>query len=317
MTPVPRMTVRKLARFGLTTTDADLLAAFYEHALGFRKLATDRLSGVEFESLMDVVGGAKHITLGLGDEIVELLEFDRPGKPYPNRTSSSDLTFQHFAIVVTDIAQAFQRLSNASGWTAISRDGPQQLPESSGGVTAFKFRDLDGHPLELLAFPAGKAPARWKACSTFDVCLGIDHSAICVADSEHSIAFYEGIGLCVSARSINQGPTQERLDALRDPRVEVTALSPRQRTPHIELLCYGSVAHERLNNSRNNDIVATRLVLEADWQLTENASVAFPQSMIDPDGHHLVIMPRAEANRPNFAVVEPFLQTGADSDDIA
>lgn len=299
MTPAPRMTVRKLARFGLTATDADRLAAFYEHALGFRRLAANRLSGGDFERLMEVKGGAKHITLGLGCDVIELLEFDAPGDPYPKNVSSSDLTFQHFAIVVTNVAQAFQRLSTVSGWSAISRDGPQQLPESSGGVTAFKFRDPDGHPLELLAFPDGKTPARWKACSNIGICLGIDHSAICVSDSERSIAFYEALGLRVSARSLNQGPTQERLDAVRNPSVEVTALSPSQTPPHIELLCYRSVARGNAIALRNNDIAATRLVLEADWQPPHGENAVPRRGVIDPDGHHLVMeSPGAAGGEP-------------------
>ncbi|MEH6952053.1 VOC family protein [Nitrobacter sp. NHB1] len=290
MTPAPRMTVRKLACFGLTTTNADRLAAFYERAFGFRRLAVGRLSGANFEKLMDVEGGATCIMLGLGQEVVELLEFDVPGEPYPKNRTSSDLTFQHLAIVVTNIAQAFQRLSTVGGWSAISRDGPQRLPESSGGVTAFKFRDPDGHPLELLAFPDGKAPARWKACSSSDICLGIDHSAICVSESDRSITFFESFGLRVSARSLNQGPEQERLDAVRNPSVEVTALSPNQQTPHIELLCYRSVVRGNGTVLRNNDIAATRLVLVTDRQPLADAGGELRQSVLDPDGHHLVIV---------------------------
>lgn len=45
-----------------------------------------------------------------------------------------------------------------------------RLPESSGGVTAFKFRDPDGHPLELLAFPDGKVPSRWGAQPDAELC---------------------------------------------------------------------------------------------------------------------------------------------------
>ena len=94
--------------------------------------------------------------------------------------------------------QAYRRLCSVSGWTAISIDGPQRLPASSGGVSAFKFRDPDGHPLELLAFPDGAWPAHWQARSNGDLALGIDHSAISVSDSARSIAFYEALGLRVA-----------------------------------------------------------------------------------------------------------------------
>ena len=115
---------------------------------------------------------------------------DRAGS-IRDAASASDLCFQHFAIVVADMALAYRRLCSVSGWTAISIDGPQRLPPSSGGVSAFKFRDPDGHPLELLAFPDGRWPAQWRARSNGDLALGIDHSAISVSDSARSIAFYQ------------------------------------------------------------------------------------------------------------------------------
>lgn len=281
--------VRKLARFGLTTTDANRLAIFYEEALDFRRLAKKRFSSAEFQRLMGVKGGAESITLGLRDEKIELLEFDRPGEPYPKDALSSDLIFQHFAIVVTDIDRAYQRLSTVGGWAAISSNGLQKLPETSGGVSAFKFRDPDGHPLELLAFPNGRAPARWARFGS-DLYLGIDHSALSVSNSALSIAFYEGIGLRVSETSLNHGPEQARLDGVCESNVEVTAITPIQATPHIELLCYRSVAHSRGIVLKNNDVAATRLVLETDCLWPADADTRCPRSVLDPDGHHLLLV---------------------------
>ncbi len=294
MSVVERAKIRGLARFGLTTANAGRLAAFYESAFGCRRLATERLSGTNFERLMDVEGGARSITLCLGREIIELLQFDRPGRPYPDSSSSSDLVFQHFAIVVTNIGQGYQRLSEVEGWSAISSGGPQRLPDTSGGVTAFKFRDPDGHPLELLGFPDGKATQHWQAGHGGDPCLGIDHSAISVSDSTRSIAFYEGLGLRVSARSLNRGLEQGRLDGLREPRVEVTALAPCQATPHIELLCYRSVAPNLGIVLRNNDIAATHLVLETCALPRTGTGSMVRRSLLDPDGHNLLIVPPFE-----------------------
>jgi catechol 2,3-dioxygenase-like lactoylglutathione lyase family enzyme len=225
--------IRRLASFGLTTRNAHELSLFYMRALDFRVFGAERRAGPDFERLMDVEGGASSISIALGDEIIELLQFDRPGRPYPDRAVSSDLYFQHFAIVVADIQLAYQRLLSAGGWTAISADGPQRLPVSSGGVTAFKFRDPDGHPLELLAFPDGQLPRHWQARSSGNLFLGIDHSAISVANSAASIAFYEALGLRVAARSLNRGPGQELLDAVLHAQVEVTALEPEQAAPHL------------------------------------------------------------------------------------
>ena len=282
--------INKLAHFTVVTPDADRLALFYQRAFGFSRFATETRSGPDFERLMGVTGGALSIMLALGGQILELLQFDRPGRPYPTTASSSDLIFQHFAIVVTDIGEAWQRLSAVGGWTAISIGGPQRLPESSGGVTAFKFRDPDGHPVELLAFPSGNVPANWSNRSNDSLCLGIDHSAIGVSDSARSIAFYETLGFRVAARSLNRGREQTCLDAVDNACVEVTALAARRATPHVELLCYRSVARDR-SVLHNNDVAATRLVLEAIGPVSEDESVA-AASLTDPDGHHLVIVSR-------------------------
>ncbi len=286
--PMPPPQIRKVARFGLTTPDAHRLSEFYQNVLNFRLLEIERRSGPDFERLMGVEGGASATTLSLGDEIVEFLQFDRPGRPYPDGATSSDLYFQHFAIVVSDIHLAYQRLLSVGSWTAISTNGPQRLPASSGSVTAFKFRDPDGHPLELLAFPDSQMPAHWQRRAEGRIFLGIDHSAISVSDTAVSIAFYGALGLRVAARSLNTGMEQERLDAVRDPRVEVTALAPEQATPHIELLSYQSVLRGAINVVHGADVATTRLVFEADGPLPARDIAA--RSLIDPDGHHLTVL---------------------------
>ena len=92
--------------------------------------------------------------LRLGRERIELLEFTAAaGRPYPLGSTSTDLWFQHMAIVVNDMRHAYQQVMANRRFRLISRHGPVRLPDDSGGVTAFKFRDHDGHPLELLAFP--------------------------------------------------------------------------------------------------------------------------------------------------------------------
>ena len=92
--------------------------------------------------------------LRLGRQRIELLEFmDSAGRPYPPDSTSTDLWFQHVAIIVSDMACAYERVMTNRRFRPISRGGPVRLPDSSGGVTAFKFRDHEGHPLELLAFP--------------------------------------------------------------------------------------------------------------------------------------------------------------------
>lgn len=280
--------MERIARFSLTTADAAKLAVFYEQAFGCRRIATDRLEGSAFEQLMDVRGGAHRITLGLGAQTMELLQFDSPGRAYPTPSSASDLIFQHFAIVVADMTQAYEHLCSVKGWSAISRNGPQRLPESSGGVTAFKFRDSEGHPLELLAFPESKTPSRWQM-HIADLFLGIDHSAISVADAAASIAFYEGLGLQIHTRTYNHGVAQEVLDNLQNVQVDVIALASTRVPPHLELLCYRSAVQHRTITIANNDIAATRLVLRLANASCSDERDPHLRPELDPDGHRLVI----------------------------
>jgi catechol 2,3-dioxygenase-like lactoylglutathione lyase family enzyme len=193
----------------------------------------------------------------------------------------------------------------------ITAPAPQVLPPSSGGVLAFKFRDPEGHPLELLQFAPGQEPPAWRATSPRTTFLGIDHSAIVVANTAHSIGFYcELLGLSTSSSSLNQGPEQERLDGLHDAVVEVTGLATCSGVPpHVELLCYRAPLTGRSRSPvlSSNDIAATRLVLDVDdvGRAVERLAaaqacfiypgVATPRDdpeaalLRDPDGHALLL----------------------------
>jgi catechol 2,3-dioxygenase-like lactoylglutathione lyase family enzyme len=270
----PRL--RRLVRFGLTTSALAPLTDFYVQALGCSLLAID-------ERTRD--RRARSALLALGSERIELLEFEQPGAPYPPGLAASNPRFQHFAVVVADMAAAHAQLQRLPGWQPISHGGPQRLPANTGHVSAFKFRDPDGHPLELLAFAPGQAPARWRRAPGAALFLGLDHSAISVTDSGRSVAFYESLGLHVSATTLNRGPEQARLDGLAAPEVRVTALGLPEGGPHLELLGYQGVAQAAPAALPVNDIAATRLVFEGSADL----------ALTDPDGHHLLSL---DAQRP-------------------
>ena len=281
--------------FRLCSGQALALADFYQTALDFRRIGMEELSDVHTMALTGVGGRALRITLALGAQRVELLQFvDRPGRPYPADSSASDLLFQHFALVVDDMAAAMRCLSAQPGWTPISSE-PQQLPASSGGVTAFKFRDPDGHPLELLAFPGHSTPVHWQkavkegcADSPF---LGIDHSAISVADPVRSVAFYQSLGLTVASRSVNDDPAQARLDRLDHPVVDVIAMRAERSTPHLELLSYRNSGDRSPLHLQANDVAATCLVFESDGRWMQQGMPRIPpRTQLDPDGHHLAIV---------------------------
>lgn len=230
-----------------------------------------------------IQGSAERTVLSLGDATLELLQFEYPGRPCPSQLSPYDTRFQHLGIVVTDMQRALERLSQTHGWTAISTGGPQKLPANDGGVTAFKFQDPDGHPLEFLQFNAAKVPVHWQSAPVSGVYHGIDHSAISVADANRSVHFYESLGLRVSERTINSGATQERLDGVPSPVVDVISLAPQRQTPHVELLHYQSRSRPRHDDLMSNDTAATRLIFE-----TQQTKGTVSDGLLqDPDGHFL------------------------------
>ena len=275
---------RRIAGFGLTSPDAARLTEFYETAFGARCVASKRLTGARVERQMDVRGGALRHGLRLGQEALDILQFDTPGRPYPRPLSPDDTAFQHFALIVSDMDLALSKLQGAQGWTPISTGGPQRLPQRSGGVTAFKFRDPDGHPLELLAFPEHAVPAHWKERLSSGLFLGIDHSAISVRDTAISAAFYQSLGFTITAQTFNHGVEQANLDGLAGARVDVTALSPPAWPPHLELLCYRSKVHPPRQVLQSNDVAATRIILA----VGRDHDADTPQRLVDPDGHHLL-----------------------------
>jgi catechol 2,3-dioxygenase-like lactoylglutathione lyase family enzyme len=255
--------VQRLSRMTLICADPDRLADFYQAAFGFERTGETSLTEAAFAALIGIPGAAARvITLRLGGQEVELAAIRPPGQNYPRGVSGRSPLFQHFAIVVSDMAATYARLSVHGECTAISTDGPQSLPASSGGVTAYKFRDPDGHPLELIAFARDAIPAEWRTTSAAE-CLGIDHSAISVADTQRSVRFYERLGLCRTGGSLNRGLEQDKLDGVAGAIVEVTPLAPQRfAIPHVELLCYRDHADRKSALPETNDVAATQLVLE-------------------------------------------------------
>lgn len=249
---------------------------FYVRGLGF---AVEAPCG----AIASLADSRERKVLRLGDERV-VLRLAQKGAGVAPRVAGTDVRFQHAAIVTCDMPAAFARLQTLAP-ASITQGGPQRLPPASGGATAFKFRDPDGHPLELIAF--ADCPDRWCDRAGHALTLGIDHSAISVCDAARSIDFYSRLGLEVEARQVNCGPEQARLDGLEcadDVEVEVIALRPGSTTGfHLELLAYR--APPAIN-------LATRNLLTADsWEdrLIWRGNVS-PSFLADPDGHLLRVI---------------------------
>lgn len=284
--------LRCLSHIELICYDPKSLAAFYEAAFGFVTIA-------EPNGVSDPASGS--LTLRLGQQIVRLIRPPSIGRAYPAGVAGWSPLFQHIAIVASDMASAYARLCSVPGWSAISASGPQVLPAASGGVIAFKFRDPEGHPLELIAFAPGATPVPWRQPAR-NGCLGIDHSAVSVSNTLKSVAFYEALGLHRSGGSLNVGREQAELDDVRNAEVEVTALSPVQSTPHVELLCYLGDFDRNTPSQAVNDMSATRLVFMVENLGTLEAICSgYPDKLLsapvqvngticsallrDPDGH--------------------------------
>jgi catechol 2,3-dioxygenase-like lactoylglutathione lyase family enzyme len=301
--------ITKIARFGLVTADVAASTAFFIEA--FDAVVTARRGeDPAFCALLGLPSArATQTCLRIGAEEIALIAFETAGRPYPAASTSSDLWFQHFAIIVSDMEAAYARLSHVGRFQPISIDGPCALPPSSGSVTAFKFRDAEGHPLELLAFPEGGAPPYWREKAAGALFLGIDHSAIAVHDTGASLAFFQAaFGLTLGMQSENQGPEQAAMDAIEDARVTVSGLMPKQAPPHVELLGYKVGRRRPIDDrTRSDDVAATSFVLQTtDLLAVAEALTALKARFVspgivtladgtqalmvlDPDGHRFIV----------------------------
>ena len=238
--------------------------------------------GFELSAPAPRAGGASVTLGGVRFELVP-----RHAGPATPPAVAPDPRFQHAAIAVADMGATIERLL-ASGATPISEGGPQHLPANTGGVTAFKFRDPDGHPLELIAFPPGVGDPRWQRRPDARLTLGIDHFALVVSDVERSIAFYSAqFGFRVVSRGVNRGAEQNRLDGLAGVEVDVIALAPGSgaQTPHLELLGYRQppfTGAPVLPSPADGDVVLLRTLGTA-------------AQRHDPDGHRLLAAAEAAA----------------------
>jgi catechol 2,3-dioxygenase-like lactoylglutathione lyase family enzyme len=299
--------VQTLLRIERNTADIARAIAFHRDALGFR-VDDGNAAAPAWTLLPGLCDAAPRCArLSLGVQTLVLAEFPNAA-PYPQDGASNDASFQHCAIVVDDMDAACARVMR-HGATPITQDGPQTLPPSTGSVTAFKFRDPDGHPLELIAFPPGTGDPAWQSPRTRGPTLGIDHSAIGVADVDRSILFHELLGLHVAGRGVNRGIEQQRLDDLADVEVDVVALEGTARTPHLELLGYRHPRGHANAPAGLAAIAADRLVWQAeavDTLLEALTDGDFTDAIIasgfiggatiallrDPDGHLLVLRDR-------------------------
>ena len=287
-------TVDAVDSVGITVSDLDRAVDFYSRVLTFRKVSEREVAGDAYEHLFGVFGMRLRVArMQLGDESIELMQFLAPrGRPTPVDARSNDRWFQHVAIIVRDMGEAYARLRTFKVEHASS--GPQRLPgwnPNASGIEAFYFRDPDGNHLEILHFPAGKGDAKWHRESP-PLFLGIDHTAIVVADTAASLHFYrDQLGFRVAGTSENYGTEQEHLNNVFGAHLAITAL----RAPHgpgIEFLEYLAPRTGRAipTDTQPNDDWYWQINLRVNdlpHAISTDGSLGFKSGRLlrDPDGH--------------------------------
>lgn len=307
--------VQRIRAIGLTVTNADRSKDFYTQALGFEPVSDITVERRDYSDVEGVPGAKiRIVTLQLGDELIELMEyFNVEGKPIPTDSQSNDLWFQHLAITVSDMDRAYAHLRSFP-IEPISVE-PQTIPpgnKASAGVRAFKFKDPDRHDLELIWFPPDKGQDKWHKKSD-RLFLGIDHSAIAISNTEQSLKFYcDLLGMQIEGGSLNWRETQARMDNLPGAEVLVTALRPAQGGLGIELLDYlvppkgrpmpsdwksCDIAHMQVELIVNDIEQAVDMFQKNGVEVVSSRAVEFADSSCsyrqgclvkDPDGHAML-----------------------------
>jgi catechol 2,3-dioxygenase-like lactoylglutathione lyase family enzyme len=249
----------------ITVSDMDRAVEFYTRVLSFEKVRETEVAGETYENLEGVFGVRMRVArLQLGDEFIELTEYLAPkGRPITAGARSNDRSFQHIAIIVSDMDKAYAWLRQNKVEQASS--GPQRLPNwnrNASGIKAFYFKDPDGHPLEILQFPPDKGAEKWHRPSA-KLFLGIDHTAIVVGDTDASLRFYRDLlGMRIAGESENYGTEQEHLNNVFGAHLRITSLRAGSG-PGVELLEYLSPRDGSLfpMDEHANDVIHRQTVL--------------------------------------------------------
>ena len=310
--------VKSVDAVGMTVADMDRSIEFFNKVLTFEKISDVEVHGSEYEKLQGVFGlRMRVVRMKLGDETIDLTQYLAPeGRPIPADWRSNDRTFQHVAIVVSDLDKAYQRLRVHNARHAST--GPQTIPSSNptaAGIRAFYFKDPDSHNLEIIDFPPGKGEPRWQRNGD-RLFLGIDHTAIVVSSTQNGLDFYRDLlGLKFAGESLNHGTEQEHLNNVAGARLRITGLRA-QTGPGIEFLEYLAPRNGRPapRDTRANDIwhwqttlltsntksaahqlrSAHQRVVSSNVAKLPDNSLGFTKGFLarDPDGHGLQIIER-------------------------
>ncbi|MGE5107794.1 MAG: VOC family protein [Sphingobacteriales bacterium] len=306
--------ITKVDAIGITVKEMDRSVNFYSNVLGFKKVSDNEYQGEAFEKLENVFGlHIRVVRMQLGDEFIELTDYlTTGGRTIPEDQHSNDLSFQHIAIVVSDMDKAYRQLRKFN--VEHVSTSPQTLPKSipgAEGIKAFYFHDADNHNLELIYFPKGKGQPKWQNTNG-RIFLGIDHTAIGISNTENSQHFYNKLlGIERKGDSWNKGIEQEHLNNIEGASLHITG-NRAAAGPGIEFLQYLNPGPGKIYpaDTRSDDLWSWQTTLFTDdaeslynklksagYQFVskemvhQNINGTYSKSFIvrDPDGHAVLI----------------------------
>ncbi|MCP9810060.1 VOC family protein [Cyanobium sp. HWJ4-Hawea] len=233
----------------MTVADTNSMVNFFEEIFDFESQGCTNIPNLSCSQFWGYPNSSVHVnTLKLGRELLEIRSSsDINSFRLPVDTNGNDLWFRHFAIVTSNIDDAFNRIRDHVIFTSTS---PQTLPSwnvKASGIKAFKFKTPEHHSIELIQFPPGKGKPEWQ--SKDKLFLGIDHTAISVGNVESSRLFYEKIiGMNFLGSGTNYGVEQSSLDGLVNSKVEILSFGVDDGIG-LEFLHYVEPADGRKNNN--------------------------------------------------------------------
>ena len=120
--------IKKVDAIGITVGEMSRSVKFFSEVLDFKKVSDEEVFGQSYEQLQGIFGLRMRIVrMQLGDEFIELTDYlTSGGRSIPEDAQSNDLSFQHIAIVVSDMDKAYQHLRKYMVMHVST--GPQTIP---------------------------------------------------------------------------------------------------------------------------------------------------------------------------------------------
>jgi len=109
---IDRPAAQAVTSIGLTVSDIDRAVQCYREVLSFERVSELQADVATQAKLTGIPEArARVIRMKLGDEVLELTQYKAPpGRLMPADSRSNDRWFQHVAIIVRDMEQAYARL---------------------------------------------------------------------------------------------------------------------------------------------------------------------------------------------------------------